>query len=114
MSPDELRTQTCRVVTHGRGSGTEHVVQVWFVIIDGRFYAASRNGIHGDWLQNALHYGSLEIRAAHHSWHGPTALAGADEIPDVLEAFAEKYRKYHSVVDAWEADPPVFVRADLA
>lgn len=114
MSPDELRTQTCVVVTRGRRTGTEHVATVWFVVTDGRFYAPSRHGLQGDWLQNALHARSLEVRSARGSWQGAAALADPDEIPAVLDAFSEKYRKYPSVVTAWRAEPPVFVRADLA
>jgi hypothetical protein len=86
---------------------------VWFVIIDGRFYAASRHGLQGDWLQNALHAGSLEVRSAKGSWRGAAARAAPDEIPEVLDAFAAKYDKYPTVVAAWRDEPPVFVRADL-
>jgi hypothetical protein len=113
VRPDELHTQTCRVLTHGRRTGAEHVVTVWFVIIERRFYAASRHGLRGDWLQNALEAGSLEVRSAKGSWQGAATLAAPEEIPQVLDAFAAKYRQHPSIIAAWRQDPPVFVRADL-
>lgn len=113
MRLDQVRTQTCRIITRGRRTGAEHVVQVWYVIIDARFYAASRHGLDGDWLQNALHRGSLEVRAARNSWQGPASLVAPDEVAPVIEAFAEKYHRYPSVTDAWRQHPPIFVRADL-
>lgn len=113
MRPDDLHSQTCRVVTRGRVSGAEHVVTVWFVIIDGRFYGASRHGLQGDWLQNALHAGSIEVRSGKDTWRGAASLAAPEEIPEVLDAFARKYHKHPTIIAAWRADPPVFVRADL-
>lgn len=113
MRPDELHSQTCRVVTYGRNTGTEHVVIVWFVIIEGRFYAASRHGHQSDWLQNALHAASLEVRSAKGSWQGAATLAVPEEIPEVLDAFAAKYHNHPTIIAAWRDGPPVFVRADL-
>ena len=114
VRPEELRTPTCRIVTHGRSTGAEHVVTVWFVIIEGRFYAPSRHGLRGDWLQNALHAGSLEVRSTTGSWQGAATLAAPEEIGQVLDAFAAKYHQHPDVITAWRRDPPVFVRADLA
>lgn len=111
---NQLRTQTCRVATPGRVTGAEHVVQVWFAIIDARFYAASRHGLRGDWLQNALHAGSLEVRAARNSWRGPASLVAHAEVPLVLDAFAEKYQHHPDVIAAWRQHPPTFVQVDLA
>lgn len=113
MTPDQLSAQTCRVVTRGRRTGAEHVTPVWFAVAGSRFHAASRHGLAGDWLQNALHHGSLEVRAGRTSWRGPASLVPADEVPAVLEAFAAKYHRHPAVIAAWRAEPPVFVRADL-
>lgn len=109
-----MRGQTCRVVTRGRRTGAEHVVRVWFAVIGTRFYAASRHGLHGDWLQNALHQGSLEVRAADGSWRGPASLVAPEEVSRVIDAFAEKYRRHPGVTDAWRQSPPTFVQVDLA
>jgi hypothetical protein len=105
--------QTCSIVTRGRRSGTEHVVRVWFVVIARHFYAAARAGLRSDWLQNALHAGWLEIRAGGSSRRGPASLAPADEVPAIIDAFAEKYGRYPQVIDAWRREPPVFVKVDL-
>ena len=90
------------------------MVQVWFTIVDTRFYAASRRGLEGDWLQNALHDGSLEVRVARNSWRGAASLVAHDDVPHVINAFAEKYHEHPQVIDAWRQDPPTFVQADLA
>lgn len=113
MRLDELRSQTCRIVTHGRRSGAEHIVPVWFALIDTHFCAASRNGPAGDWLQNALHEGSLEVRAARNSWRGPASLVPPEEAPRVVEAFAAKYHRYPSIIAAWRDGAPTFVQAGL-
>lgn len=109
-----MRSQTCRIVTRGRRTGAEHVVQVWFALVGTRFYAASRHGLRGDWLQNALHQGSLEVRSGRDSWTGPASLVPPDDVPRVLDAFAEKYHRHASVIAAWREGPPTFVQADLA
>ncbi|MCK0112212.1 DUF2255 family protein [Ornithinimicrobium sp. F0845] len=114
MTFDQVQAQTCRIVTRGRRTGAEHVVPVWFVIIGTRFYAASRHGLAGDWLQNALHEGSLEVRAARRSWRGPVSLVRPDDAPAVVEAFAEKYARHPTVISAWRQHPPTFVQVDLA
>lgn len=109
----QVRTQTCTVVTRGRRTGAEHVARVWFTIIDAHFYAASRRGLRGDWLQNALHDGSLEVRAMGSSWRGPVSLLAAEHVSRVVEAFAEKYHRYAEVIAAWRQDSPTFVEVDL-
>ena len=113
MKLEQLHTQTCRIVTRGRRTGVEHVVQVWFATVGTRFYAASRQGLAGDGRKNALHAGTLEMRAARSSWRGPATLVAPDEAAVVVEAFAEKYQRCPEIIAAWRQHPPVFVRADL-
>jgi deazaflavin-dependent oxidoreductase (nitroreductase family) len=113
MSSDVLTTQTCRVVTRGRRTGAEHVVTVWFVMVGDRFHAASRHGLAGDWLQNALAAGALEVRSGRRSWRGPVSLVTVDEVEDVLDAFAAEYERHRRVTDAWREDPPAFVAVTL-
>jgi deazaflavin-dependent oxidoreductase (nitroreductase family) len=113
VTPDLPTAQTCRVVTRGRRSGAEHVVTVWFAMVGSRFHAASRSGLGGDWVQNALAAGRLEVRSGRASWHGPASLVPADEVAAVLDAFATKYARHGAVIDAWREHAPVFVRADL-
>lgn len=114
MTLSSPTTQTCRVVTRGRRTGTEHVVTVWFAMVGSRFHAASRHGLAGDWVQNALADGVLEVRSGKTSWRGPASLVPAEEVGCVLDAFAAKYERHSAIIDAWREDPPVFVRADLA
>ena len=109
-----MRAQTCRVITTGRRTGAEHIVHVWFVVVGSRFYAASRHGLRGDWVQNALHEGSLELRSGRSSWRGAVSIAAPDVVPEVLDAFASKYSRYRSVIDAWRGGPPVLVEVDLS
>lgn len=59
MSLECPTAQTCRVVTLGRRTGAEHVVTVWFAMIGTGFHAASRRGLAGDWVQNALAAGAI-------------------------------------------------------
>jgi len=106
--------QSCRLVTRGRRTGAEHVVTVWFAMIGDRFHAASRHGLAGDWAQNALAAGELEVRSGKASWRGRASLVPADEVTDVLNAFAAKYERHGAIIDAWRAHAPVFIRADLA
>lgn len=110
---DQLRTQTCTVVTRGRRSGAEHAVRVWFVVLGSRFYAASRHGTRSDWLRNALHEGSLEVRASRKGWRGPASLVAPQDVTQVVQAFAEKYQQHPEVVAAWRRSPPTFVQVDL-
>ncbi len=114
VTPDFPTAQTCRIVTHGRRTGAEHVVTVWFVMVGARLHAASRHGLAGDWLQNALAAGALEVRSGNASWHGSASLVPADEVAAVLDAFAAKYERHGAVIAAWRENPPVFIRADLA
>jgi len=109
----QARTQTCTVITRGRRTGAHHVTRVWFPVIDAHFYAASRRGLQGDWLQNALHSGSLEVRAMGSSWRGPASLVAVEDAPRVVEAFAEKYYKHPKVIAAWRQHAPTFVEVDL-
>jgi hypothetical protein len=105
---------TCRVVTLGRRTGAEHVVTVWFAMIGSGFHAASRRGLAGDWVQNALAAGALEVRTGKTSWRGPAALVPPEEVAVVLDAFAAKYHRHGKIIASWRDDPPVFVRAVLA
>lgn len=113
MNQDPLAGQTCVLVTRGRRTGAEHSVRVWFAVIGPRLYAAARGGLQSDWLQNALHAGWLEIRTGGSSRRGPASLAPADEVPAIIDAFAEKYGRYPQVIDAWRREPPVFVKVEL-
>lgn len=113
MRPDFPTTQTCRVVTRGRRTGAEHVVTVWFAMIGAGFHAASRHGLAGDWVQNALAAGALEVRSGKASWRGPASLVPADGVAVVLNAFAAKYDRQWAIIAAWRENPPVFVQADL-
>lgn len=110
---DQAHGQTCTLVTRGRRTGAEHVVRVWFVTLGTRAYAPSRRGLQGDWLQNALAAGGLEVRVGRDSWQGTAALATPGEIPAVLEAFAEKYQSQGSIIATWRQQPPTFVRVDI-
>ncbi|WP_134322594.1 DUF2255 family protein [Cumulibacter soli] len=112
MDPNQWRGQTCTVVTHGRYTGAEHLVRVWFVVVHDRFYAAARGGLTSDWLRNALHAGELEMRAGKVSCTGNASLAPESDIPEILDAYAEKYRGHGAVIAAWRANPPTFVRAE--
>ena len=114
MTPELPAANTCRIVTRGRHTGAEHVVTVWFAMIGVRFHAASRHGLTGDWLQNALAAGAIEVRSGKASWHGSASLVPADEVDAVLDAFAAKYDRHGAIIAAWRESPPVFVRADLA
>ncbi|HEY5783145.1 MAG TPA: DUF2255 family protein [Microlunatus sp.] len=114
MTPELPTTQTCRIVTQGRHTGAEHVVTVWFAMVGARFHAASRRGLTGDWLQNALAAGAIEVRSGKASWHGSASLVPADDVAAVLDAFAAKYHRQGAIIAAWRENPPVFVRADLA
>lgn len=114
MLPDFPTTQTCRVATRGRRTGVEHVVTVWFAMVGPHFHAASRHGLSGDWLQNALASGELEVRSGKTTWRGPASVVPADEVAVVLDAFAAKYDRHPAIIAAWRKAPPVFVRADLA
>lgn len=111
---EKPRAQTCRVVTTGRRTGAEHIVQVWFVVVGSRLYAASRHGLRGDWVQNGLHRGSLEVRSGGSSWRGAVSIAAPDVVSDVLDAFAAKYSRYRSIIEAWHGAPPVLVEVDLS
>jgi hypothetical protein len=113
VRPAELTTQTCKIATRGRSTGAEHVVTVWFVVIEGRFYAASRHGLRGDWMRNALQQGSLEVRSGRSSWSGPARVAEPDVVPAVIDTFAAKYRRYSEIIDAWRTEPPAFIEVDL-
>ena len=111
MDASRLRGQTCAIVTHGRRTGAEHAVRAWFVVVQGRFYAAARHGLASDWLQNALHSGVLEVRTGKVVWSGRASLAPDEDVPAVLDAYAEKYHRYPSIIAAWRANLPVFIRA---
>jgi len=105
--------QTCRIATRGRVTGAEHVVQVWFVVVGTRFHAASRHGLDGDWLKNALHHGELEVRVRRDSWTGPASLVPPEQVAAVLDAYAEKYHQHPAIIAAWRESPPVFVQVEL-
>lgn len=104
---------TCRLATYGRRTGREHLVTVWFALVGTRVYVASRHGLEGDWLQNAL-AGEVYVRHRQRAWPGTARLViDPDETGRVVERFASKYARHQAVVNVWRADPPVFVRIDL-
>lgn len=108
----DVRPQTCLIVTRGRLTGAEHTVRVWFAVIGECLYAAVRGGLRSDWLQNALHAGSLEVRVSGKAWRGVPSLVPPEEMEPVIEAFAEKYHRHPTIIGAWREEPPVVLRAD--
>ena len=84
-----------------------------FAMLGARFHAASRHGLAGDWLQNALAAGALEVRSGKAYLARLASLVPADEVAAVLDAFAAKYDQHRTIIAAWREHPPVFVRADL-
>lgn len=54
--------ECCDVVTRGRRSGREHVVELWFGIIKESIYFISGNGRSADWFANIVAYPEVEVR----------------------------------------------------
>lgn len=105
---------TCRVVTRGRVSGATHAVTVWFAPVGSRLYVAARGGLDSDWLRNALAQRRVEVGRRGSSWPAvATLVSDPDESRRALEAFAAKYAGHASIIRAWRADAPTFVRLDL-
>lgn len=87
---------------------------VWFAVVGSSVCAASRHGLDGDWLRNAVAAGRAGVRQGRSTWSGPARVVVDDaEVAAVLDAFAAKYVKYPSIIEAWRAGPPVFVVVDL-
>ena len=68
MTSDELwlgqyiDRECCDVVTRGRRSGREHVVELWFGVINESIYFISGNGRGADWFANIVAYPEVEAR----------------------------------------------------
>lgn len=111
-----LRTaKSCRVVTRGRRSGHEHVVTVWFALVESCVYAGSRHGVAGDWLQNALAEPRVEVRSGRKAWPGVAHLVSdRAEVDRAVAALVDKYQRHRAITDAWLANPPVLAAIDLS
>ena len=57
-----LDRECCDVVTHGRRSGRQHVVELWFGIIGESVYLISGNGRSADWFANMVAHPQVEVR----------------------------------------------------
>ena len=54
--------ECCDVVTRGRRSGREHVVELWFGASSESVYLISGNGITADWFANMVAHPEVEVR----------------------------------------------------
>lgn len=54
--------ECCDVVTRGRRSGREHVVELWFGVFNESIYFISGNGRSADWFANMVAYPEVEVR----------------------------------------------------
>ncbi len=54
--------ECCDVVTRGRRSGREHIVELWFGIVNESIYFISGNGPTADWFANMVAYPEVEVR----------------------------------------------------
>lgn len=54
--------ECCDVVTRGRRSGKEHVVELWFGVIGESVYVISGNGVTADWFANMVAHPKVEVR----------------------------------------------------
>lgn len=52
----------CDIATRGRRSGREHVVELWFGVIDETVYLISGNGKTADWFANLVAFPEVEVR----------------------------------------------------
>lgn len=54
--------ECCDVVTRGRRSGRDHVVELWFGVIGESIYFISGNGTTSDWFSNMVAHPEAEVR----------------------------------------------------
>ncbi len=54
--------ECCDVVTRGRRSGREHVVELWFGVIGETLFLISGNGPSADWFANMVAHPEVEVR----------------------------------------------------
>lgn len=54
--------ECCDVVTRGRRSGKEHVVELWFGVHNESVYLISGNGKTADWFANMVANPEVEVR----------------------------------------------------
>jgi len=54
--------ECCDVVTRGRRSGKDHVVELWFGVINESVYFISGNGPTADWFANMVVHPVVEVR----------------------------------------------------
>jgi len=71
MTNDELwlsqyiDRECCDVVTRGRRSGRDHVVELWFGVNNDSVYLISGNGPTADWFANMVAHPEVEVRFDH-------------------------------------------------
>jgi deazaflavin-dependent oxidoreductase (nitroreductase family) len=90
----------CDVTTIGRRSGSPHVIEIWFGVIDDTMYLISGNGPSADWYRNALANPQVFVRLAGAEHRGVARdVTDADERRRVGDLMGEKY--------PWEGDSSI-------
>lgn len=56
--------------TTGWKSGKKHMIEIWFVENDGKYYVMSDGRKHAHWVQNILHNPDVSWRVAGRSFSG--------------------------------------------
>lgn len=105
---------SCRLTTHGRHSGDEHVVTVWFCLVGATAYVLSRHGEDGDWVRNLRADPSVTLA---HRRQTRTGMGRVVDDPDEhrrgREAMYAKYSPKNKGLEVWLSDQVTVIAVDL-
>jgi deazaflavin-dependent oxidoreductase (nitroreductase family) len=81
------------LTTKGRKSGKDHVVELWFALVNGKVYL-SHEGEHTDWIKNLLKDTNVKLKIGGVSLTGEAKIAPA-ESAERQEGMRALYGKYY-------------------
>ena len=82
------------LTTTGWRSGRPHRIEIWYVLVDGRYYLCAETGERAHWVRNLRRQSALQFEVTGRHFAGRGRVVGPDE-PELLRgvraAFDQRY-----------------------
>jgi deazaflavin-dependent oxidoreductase (nitroreductase family) len=87
MATDGAEEAFCYLTTTGRVTGRPHEIEIWFVVVGGRFYLLSGGADSSDWVRNLRAEPRVRLRV------GEQEVAATARVVDIDEAVQSRARE---------------------